>query len=119
MHGVYYSQLTRRNSHIHVSLRDKSGRNIFAASDEEQKNGGRTGAKYPDFKYVSEECEMFIAGVLDGLADGNYSLLPTHCARLTPIFCDFISYADGLLLPPCCQAEMLTSFNALRSSFQP
>jgi glutamine synthetase len=57
--------------HIHVSLRDKDGRNIFALSEKELKSGGRKDAKYEDLKYVSQECEWFLGGVLDGITDGQ------------------------------------------------
>ncbi|KAL5533113.1 hypothetical protein ACEPAF_4889 [Sanghuangporus sanghuang] len=63
--------------HIHVSLGDQSGKNVFGISEEELKNGGRKNAKYSDLKYVSQECEWFLAGVLDGLTDVMPTLVPT------------------------------------------
>ncbi|KAL5529202.1 hypothetical protein ACEPAG_5176 [Sanghuangporus baumii] len=63
--------------HIHVSLRDQSGKNVFGISEEELKNGGRKNVKYSDLKYVSQECEWFLAGVLDGLTDVMPTLVPT------------------------------------------
>ena len=62
-------------SHIHVSLQDYSGRNIFAVSDAELDAGGRRGAAYPDTKFLSQEGEWFLAGVLEGLPDGQFSTL--------------------------------------------
>lgn len=59
------------NSHIHVSIRDKSGRNIFAVTEEEKANGGREGAAFDDTKYISQEAEWFLAGLLEGLSDGK------------------------------------------------
>ena len=56
-------------SHIHVSLRNKEGRNIFAVSDSELKSG-RINAANDDTKFISQEAEWFLAGVLDGIADG-------------------------------------------------
>ena len=54
-----------------MSLRDKNGKNIFAVSDEEAKSGGRKGAQYEDTKYLSQEGEFFLAGVLEGLPDSE------------------------------------------------
>ena len=56
-------------SHIHVSLRNKEGRNIFAVLDTELKSG-RVNAANDDTKFISQEAEWFLAGVLDGIADG-------------------------------------------------
>jgi glutamine synthetase len=59
------------SGHVHVSLRDaKTGRNVFSVSDEDVKNGGRKDVEY-ELRYISKECEWFIAGVLDGLPDGE------------------------------------------------
>jgi glutamine synthetase len=57
-----------------VSLQDKNGRNLFAVSDEEAKGEGRANAAYPDTKYISQEAEWFLAGLLDGLPDGESKL---------------------------------------------
>jgi glutamine synthetase len=76
------------SGHIHVSIRDKSGRNIFAVSEEEKKAGGREGAAFEDTKYLSQEAEWFLAGLLEGLSDGMSLFsgamlatisLPTYC----------------------------------------
>jgi hypothetical protein len=58
-----------------VSLRDSQGRNIFAVSDAELQAGGRSDASYSDTKFLSQEGEWFLAGVLDGIADGTLPLL--------------------------------------------
>jgi glutamine synthetase len=52
-------------------MRDKSGRNIFAVTEEEIKAGGRKNAAYDDVKFISQEAEWFLAGVLQGLPDGE------------------------------------------------
>ena len=50
-------------------MQDEDGRNIFAVSDEELKAGGRKGAEYVDVKYLSQEAEWFLGGLLEGLPD--------------------------------------------------
>ncbi|GFZ48202.1 hypothetical protein JCM24511_05950 [Saitozyma sp. JCM 24511] len=66
------------SGHIHVSLQDKNGRNLFAVSDEEAKGEGRANAAYPDTKYISQEAEWFLAGLLDGLPD----VVPLLCPNI-------------------------------------
>ena len=61
--------LTFSVRHVHVSLRDSSGKNSFAVSDSELKLG-RSGAAYDDTKFMSQEAEWFLAGILHGIADG-------------------------------------------------
>jgi glutamine synthetase len=61
--------------HIHVSLRDSDGKNIFAFPSVET-GKGREGAKYDDTKFISELAEQFLAGILDGLPDGESPRLP-------------------------------------------
>lgn len=68
------------NRHIHVSIRDKSGRNIFAVTEEEKKAGGRKDAAFDDTKYLSQEAEWFLAGLLEGLSDGTSPFL-LYCNR--------------------------------------
>ncbi|KAH9180508.1 hypothetical protein EDB89DRAFT_2120570 [Lactarius sanguifluus] len=51
------------SGHIHVSIRDDNGDNVFAVKPEELK-GGRS-------------AEYFLAGVLHGLTDGKSILVPT------------------------------------------
>lgn len=63
------SNLTFSIRHVHVSLRDKSGRNIFTVADSELKEG-RSDAAFEDTKFVSQKAEWFLAGILDGIADG-------------------------------------------------
>lgn len=58
--------------HIHVSLRDANGRSLFAVSDAELEVG-RANAQYSDTKFLSQEGEWFLAGILDGLPDGKPS----------------------------------------------
>ena len=65
--------------HIHISLRDSSGRNSFAVSDSELKSG-RNGAAFDDTMFVSLEAEWFLAGLLDGIGDGMYA--PFLCAPM-------------------------------------
>lgn len=75
-------------SHIHVSIRDKTGRNIFALSDEQIKAGGRKDAQWKDTQYISQKAEWFLAGILNGLPDGRFPqpcLLPySTLTRLAP-----------------------------------
>ncbi|WVQ86058.1 hypothetical protein IAT38_008226 [Cryptococcus sp. DSM 104549] len=66
------------SGHIHVSLQDANGRNIFAVSEEEEKNGGRADAKFKDVKYLSQEGEWFLAGLLEGLPD----VVPMFCPTI-------------------------------------
>lgn len=65
------NQLSGCSGHIHVSLRDKDGRNIFGLSKEETAAGGRQDAKWKDLQYISQEAEWFLAGLLEGLKDGE------------------------------------------------
>lgn len=53
-----------------MSLRDSQGKNIFAISDAELQAGGRSDASHSDTKFLSQEGEWFLAGILDGIADG-------------------------------------------------
>ncbi|THH13866.1 hypothetical protein EW146_g6406 [Bondarzewia mesenterica] len=64
------------SGHIHVSLRDSTGKNAFAVSDSELKTG-REGASYEELKYLSQIGEWFLAGILDGLPDVMPQLVPT------------------------------------------
>ena len=100
------------SGHIHVSIRDKSGRNIFAVSEEEKKAGGREGAAFEDTKYLSQEAEWFLAGLLEGLSDGMslFSIsmppltsLPTYCPSLHVYLVrgNPLSLSQDLLLSRC------------------
>ena len=73
------------SGHIHVSIRDKSGRNIFAVTEEEKKAGGREGAAFEDTKYLSQEAEWFLAGLLEGLSDGMSPFFPLFRAVMLPL----------------------------------
>ncbi|KAI0093976.1 hypothetical protein BDY19DRAFT_1013806 [Irpex rosettiformis] len=64
------------SGHIHVSLRDSNGKSLFAVSESELKTG-REGATNDDVKFLSQEGEWFLAGVLDGLPDIMPALVPT------------------------------------------
>ncbi|KAH9930739.1 uncharacterized protein B0H18DRAFT_1083811 [Fomitopsis serialis] len=64
------------SGHIHVSLRDENGKSIFAVSEAQLKTG-RANAANEDTKFLSQEGEWFLAGVLDGLPDVMPMLVPT------------------------------------------
>jgi len=61
------------SGHIHVSLRNLEGKNIFAHSGK----GARENAANADTRFISQEGEWFLAGVLDGLPDVMPLLVPT------------------------------------------
>ncbi|KAJ9118007.1 hypothetical protein QFC24_006279 [Naganishia onofrii] len=73
-----WGELPGCSGHIHVSIRDKTGRNIFALTDEQIKAGGRADAKWKDTKYISQEAEWFLAGILNGLPD----IMPLLCPNI-------------------------------------
>ena len=50
-------------------MRNAEGKNTFAVYDNKQ---GRADAAYPDTKFVSQEGEWFLAGVLDALPDSTH-----------------------------------------------
>lgn len=64
------------SGHIHVSLRDANGKPVFAVSESELKSG-RPGAANEETKFISQEAEWFLAGILDGLPDIMPMLVPT------------------------------------------
>ncbi|KAL6305310.1 hypothetical protein BKA93DRAFT_731222 [Sparassis latifolia] len=64
------------SGHIHVSLRDQNGKSLFAVSESELQ-AGRADAANDDTKFLSQEGEWFLAGVLDGLPDIMPMLVPT------------------------------------------
>ncbi|KAG8996930.1 hypothetical protein FRB94_011029 [Tulasnella sp. JGI-2019a] len=72
-----YGNLPGTSGHIHVSLRNEDGKNIFALSEEQIKAGGRKNAANDDTKWISQEAEHFLAGILDGLVDVVPLLAPT------------------------------------------
>jgi len=57
--------------HIHVSVRDNDGGNIFAVGKEDLKEG-RPDAAFKDTRWISAEAESFLAGILEGIADGTH-----------------------------------------------
>lgn len=71
-----WNKLPGCSGHIHVSLRNAEGRNLFAVSQEELKTG-REGAVNEDTRFISQEAEWFLAGVLDGLPDIMPTIVPT------------------------------------------
>ncbi|TFL07375.1 hypothetical protein BDV98DRAFT_587873 [Pterulicium gracile] len=71
-----WGNLPGTSGHVHVSLRDADGRNVFAVADELLKEG-RSDAAFEDTKFLSQEGEHFLAGVLDGVQDIMPMLVPT------------------------------------------
>ncbi|GAA5838089.1 hypothetical protein JCM5353_004493 [Sporobolomyces roseus] len=71
-----YSDQPGCSGHVHISLRDKEGTNLFAVQEGDLKEG-RKDAKFEDTKRISKECEWFLAGVLEGLPDIMPCLVPT------------------------------------------
>ncbi|KAG6910276.1 hypothetical protein DXG01_011673 [Tephrocybe rancida] len=75
-------RLTGGHRHVHVSMRDSTGVNVFAVAENEREFG-RKDAQYNDTRFLSQEGEWFLAGVLDGIADGaskglnRFQLVPT------------------------------------------
>ncbi|KAK0210832.1 hypothetical protein DFS33DRAFT_1466943 [Desarmillaria ectypa] len=61
-----WNKLPGCSGHIHVSLRNNQGQNIFALPRSDVAIG-REGAAFEDTKYISEAAEQFLAGILDGL----------------------------------------------------
>ncbi|KAH6894207.1 hypothetical protein B0T10DRAFT_508493 [Thelonectria olida] len=59
------------SGHIHVSLTDENGKNMFA---REERNSS---AQWPDLEYLSDTGCHFLAGVLDALPDIMPLLAPT------------------------------------------
>ncbi|KAG2124611.1 hypothetical protein DEU56DRAFT_827098 [Suillus clintonianus] len=64
------------SGHIHVSLKDGEGHNVFSLSNVDR-DRGRVNAAFEDTRYLSELGEYFLAGVLDGLPDVMPMLVPT------------------------------------------
>lgn len=67
------------SGHVHLSLRDKDGKNVFAVGEDEVEKG-REGAPYEDVKRISQVGEWFLAGILAGLPD---------IVRLVPLSCSY------------------------------
>lgn len=77
IHGVIPSFMAKPHNglpgcsgHVHISLRDKNGKNVFAVEGE------RSDAKWEDTKRLSEVGEWFVAGVLRGLRDCMVCMVP-------------------------------------------
>jgi hypothetical protein len=47
---------------------------VFAVTEAELKAGGRKDASFPELRFISQEAEWFLAGILAGLRDGKLSL---------------------------------------------
>ncbi|KAL8972475.1 MAG: hypothetical protein Q9183_000530 [Haloplaca sp. 2 TL-2023] len=63
--------LPGNSGHMHVSICDKSGKNLFYRGSED------TNAKYKDLAYLSDLGRYFLAGLLDGLPDIMPIVAPT------------------------------------------
>jgi len=63
--------LPGNSGHMHISLVDKSGKNIFSRDTEDKD------AKWPDLRFISDTGRQFLAGVLDGLPDVMPIVAPT------------------------------------------
>jgi glutamine synthetase len=63
--------LPGNSGHMHISLVDKDGNNLFAR-DEKDEN-----APYSDLAYISDIGRHFLAGILDGLPDIMPLVAPT------------------------------------------
>ncbi|KAL4077335.1 hypothetical protein V8B97DRAFT_1866527 [Scleroderma yunnanense] len=62
------------SGHTHVSLKDTTGKNLFAYTDNPN---GRPDAAFEDTKFLSHIGEQFLAGILDGLPDVMPMFVPT------------------------------------------
>jgi glutamine synthetase len=63
--------LPGNSGHMHISIVDKSGKNMFARETEDKN------AKWDDLRYMSDLGRHFLAGILDGLADVMPIVAPT------------------------------------------
>ena len=63
--------LPGNSGHMHVSIVDKSGKNLFYRGKED------TNAKYPDVANISDMGRHFLAGLLEGLPDVMPLVAPT------------------------------------------
>lgn len=63
--------LPGNSGHMHVSIVDKSGKNMFYRATED------ADAKYDDLVYLSDMGRHFLAGLLDGLPDIMPMIAPT------------------------------------------
>jgi hypothetical protein len=63
--------LPGNSGHIHISVVDKEGKNMFARESEDKD------AKYSDIAYLSDLGRHFLAGILEGLPDIMPIVAPT------------------------------------------
>lgn len=63
--------LPGNSGHMHCSIVDKSGKNLFARAEKDPN------PPYKDLEYVSDLGRQFLAGLLDGLADVMPLIAPT------------------------------------------
>lgn len=63
--------LPGNSGHIHISVVDKEGKNMFARETEDKD------AKYSDIAYLSDLGRHFLAGILEGLPDIMPIVAPT------------------------------------------
>ena len=63
--------LPGNSGHIHLSVVDKSGKNLFSREEEDKD------ARWPDEQYLSDFGRHFLAGILDGLPDVMPLVAPT------------------------------------------
>ncbi|KAF1981854.1 glutamine synthetase/guanido kinase [Aulographum hederae CBS 113979] len=63
--------LPGNSGHMHISLVDKQGKNLFYRGEEDKD------AKYSDLRYLSDLGRHFLAGLLDGLPDVMPIVAPT------------------------------------------
>lgn len=63
--------LPGNSGHMHVSIVDKSGNNLFIRDERD------VDADWPDIEYLSDLGRHFLAGLLDGLADVMPLMAPT------------------------------------------
>jgi len=63
--------LPGNSGHVHISVVDKSGKNMFVRESEDKD------AKWEDLRYVSDLGRQFLAGILDGLPDIMPIVAPT------------------------------------------
>jgi len=63
--------LPGNSGHMHISIVDKAGKNLFARESEDKD------AKWADIRYLSDFGRHFLAGVLEGLPDVMPIVAPT------------------------------------------
>jgi len=87
---------------------------------------GRESAAYPDTEFISQEAEWFLAGILDGIADGmsarnlvSRSNLTDFCSiAVVPLVRPSLTHFDGVinLTPMCSLCLQLTATSALSAA---